>query len=171
MEALTQGLQGGDIVKLLLTNIVAFLIFVAILGKVAWGPLMGVLDARKERIRSDYATAHAKVEEAEHLRRDFQDRLQGIQNTERERVQEAVKRGEGLAKAIESEARAKAAGILGKAESDLERDVIEARLTLRAQVVTMAIGAAEMLVKEKLDDAKHRQLVESFIQGLGDIRA
>jgi F-type H+-transporting ATPase subunit b len=171
MEALTNGLQGGDIIRLLLTNIVAFLIFVAVLGKVAWGPLMGVLDARKDKIRADFETAHSKVEEAEGLRRDFENKLAGIQSTERERVHEAVKRGEDLAKTIELEARAKASGILHKAESDLERDVIEARLTLRSQVVTMAIGATEMLLKEKLDDAKHRQLVESFIQGLGDIRA
>ena len=34
----------------------------------------------------------------------------------------------------------------------------------------MAIGAAEMLIKEKLDDARHRQLVEDFIQDLGDVR-
>lgn len=171
MEALTNGLQGGDIIKLLLTNIVAFIIFVVVLGKVAWGPLMGVLDARKEKIRADYATAHEKVEEADGLRRDFENKLASIQTMERQRVQEAVKRGEELAKNIEGEARSKAAGLLGKGEADLAREVVEARLALRAQVVALAIGAAEMLVKEKLDDQKHRQLVESFIQGLGDIRA
>lgn len=171
MEALTQGLQGPDIIKLLATNIVAFLIFVFVLSKVAWGPLMGVLDARKDKIRGDYQAAQAKVEEAEDLRREFEDKLAAIQSTEREKVQEAVKRGEELAKNLEGEARQRAAGILTKAEAELDRDVAEARLALRAQVVGMAIGAAEMLVREKLDDAKHREMVENFIQGLGDIRA
>jgi len=171
MEALTQGLQGPDIIKLLLTNIVAFLIFVFVLSRVAWGPLMGVLDARKDKIRGDYQAAQAKVDEAEDLRREFEDKLAAIQSMERERVHEAVKRGEELAKTMESEARNKAAGILSRAEADLARDVAEARIELRAQVVGMAIGAAEMLVRENLNDAKHRQLVENFIQGLGDIRA
>ena len=34
----------------------------------------------------------------------------------------------------------------------------------------MAIGAAEMLITDRLDDAKHRQLVEDYIQSLGDVR-
>ncbi|RKZ13074.1 F0F1 ATP synthase subunit B, partial [bacterium] len=80
------------------------------------------------------------------------------------------KRGEDLAARLEAEAREKASNILGKGESELEREVASARSELRAQVVTMAIGAAEMLIKERLDEAKHRQLVEDYIQSLGDVR-
>ena len=171
METLTTGLFGPDIMKLLITNVIAFLILLFILRKFAWGPILGMLDARKDKIRADYEAAQSKVDEAETLRTDFEDKLASIQSTERERVQEAVKRGEDLAKTLEGEARAKASGILEKANADLDRDVSEARIALRKEVVDMAIQAAEMLVKEKLDDDKHRQLVEGFIQDLGDIRA
>ena len=68
------------------------------------------------------------------------------------------------------ETKDKANNILGKGESELQREVASARSELRAQVVTMAIGAAEMLIKDRLDDAKHRQLVEDYIQSLGDVR-
>jgi len=171
METLTNGLFGPDIIKLLATNILAFLILLWILRKYAWGPILGMLDGRREKIAGDYQAAQGKIDEAEDLRSDFENKLTAIQQTERERVQEAVKRGEELAKGIEQEARQKAANILEKGEGDLERDVAEARLELRAQVVNLAIGAAEQLVNEKLDDQKHRQLVEGFIQSLGDIRA
>lgn len=171
METLTNGLFGPDIIKLLATNILAFLILLWILRKYAWGPILGMLDARRDKIRTDYATAQGKIDEAEVLRQDFEGKITTIQETEREKVQEAVKRGEGLANTIEQEAREKAAGIMEKGSGDLARDVAEARLELRQQVVTLAIGAAELLVKEKLDDQKHRELVESFIQSLGDIRA
>ena len=171
METLTNGLFGPDIIKLLATNIFAFLILLWILRKFAWGPILGMLDARRDKIRTDYAAAQGKIDEAEDLRQDFEGKITAIQQTEREKVQEAVKRGEGLAKTIEQEAREKAAGIMEKGSGDLARDVAEARLELRQQVVTLAIGAAELLVKEKLDDQKHRELVESFIQSLGDIRA
>jgi F-type H+-transporting ATPase subunit b len=133
--------------------------------------LLSLLDARRDKIRTDYETAQSKIDEADGLRRDFADKLADIQTTEREKVQEAVKRGEVLAKTIEHEARIKASTLLEKGESDLGREVAEARLELRQQVVSIAISAAEMLVREKLDDDKHRQLVEGFIQDLGDIRA
>ena len=171
MEALTQGLARGDVIALLATNILAFLIFVFVLRKVAWGPLLQMLDDRRDKIRGDYETAQGKVDEAEDLRRDFENKLSDIQSMEREKVQDGVKRGEELAKNIEGEARTKASAILGKAEGDLERDVAEARLAMRAQVVDMAINAAEILVKERLDDTKHREIVENYIQGLGDLRA
>ena len=54
--------------------------------------------------------------------------------------------------------------------AELEREIASARSELRAEVVNMAIGAAEMLIRDRLDDAKHRQLVEDYIQSLGDVR-
>jgi F-type H+-transporting ATPase subunit b len=171
MEALTQGLGRQDIIQLLFTNIVAFLIFLFLLRKFAWGPLMSLLDARREKIKADYAAAAGKLGEAEQLRADYDAKLAEIKALERERLQEAVKRGEEISGRLQEEARAKAGDFLGRAEAELEREVGAARLELRAQVVTLALGAAEKLMKEKLDDAKHRQLVENFIQELGDVRA
>jgi F-type H+-transporting ATPase subunit b len=170
MEALTQGLMPEDILKLLFTNILAFLIFVWVLRKYAWGPLIAMLDERKIKIQSDFATAEGKVAEAEQLRRDFETKLADIKSMEREKLQEATKRGEELASRLEAEAKDKAHNILGKGEAELEREVASARSELRAQVVTMAIGAAEMLIKDRLDEPKHRQLVEDYIQSLGDVR-
>lgn len=171
MDALTQGLGRQDILQLLVTNVIAFVIFLLILRKFAWGPLMALLDARRDKIKADYATAAGKLGEAEQLRADYDTKLAEIKALERERLQEAVKRGEEIASRIEQEARAKAGEFMGKAEAELDREVGAARLELRAQVVTLALGAAEKLLQEKLDDAKHRQLVENFIQDLGDVRA
>ena len=170
MEALTNGLQPADILRLLVTNIVAFVIFVWLLRKWAWGPIISMLDERKDKIQGDFATAEGKVAEAEQLRSDFEARLAEIKGLEREKLQEATKRGEDLAARLEAEARDKANNILGKGEAELQREFASARSELRAQVVTMAIGAAEMLIKDRLDDAKHRQLVEDYIQSLGDVR-
>lgn len=171
MEALTQGLMPADILKLLVTNIVAFLLLLWILSKFAWGPLLNVIDGRREKIRSDYAAAAAKVEEAEQFRYDYEVKLAEIKDLERARVQEAVKKGESIAGGIEAEARGKANTFMEKAEAELDREVAEARMELRSATVNMAISAAEKLLDEKLDDARHRQLVEEFIKDLGDIRA
>ena len=86
-------------------------------------------------------------------------------------VEGSLERGEEIAQRLEQDARAKAGEFMNKAEAELEREVGSARQELRAQVVTMALAAAEKVVKENLDDAKHRQLVEDFIQQLGDVRA
>ena len=171
MEVLTKGLELNDIIKILITNTIAFVILVLLLKKYAWGPILSVLDQRKEKIKSDYDAAAGKLGEAEKLRQDYDAKLAEIKALERERLQEAVKRGEEIANRLEQEARSKAGDFLTKAEAELEREVGAARLELREQVVTMALAAAEKVVKENLDDAKHRKLVEDFIQQLGDVRA
>lgn len=170
MEVLTQGMGPGDIARILFTNVLAFLIVLYVLRKYAWGPIMAMLDARKDKIKADYDAASGKLDEAEQLRLDYDAKLAEIKALERERLQEAVKRGEDIAGKLEQEARGKAGDFLGKAEAELDREVVAARLDLRKQVVDMSIAAAEKLIHEKLDDAKHRQLVESFIQDLGDVR-
>jgi len=171
MEALTQGLQRSDIIALLLTNILAFLIFVFLLKKYAWGPLLAMLDARRDKIKSDFDEAAKELDDAKTLRAQFDEKMSQIKSLEREKVQEAVKRGEAIASTLEQNAREKTGDFLAKPESEIEREVRSARLDLRKQTVNMAIMAAEKIIKEKLDDHKHRQMVEEFITQLGDTRA
>lgn len=171
MEALTQGLQGKDIIALLATNIVAFLIFFWVLKKYAWGPLLAMLDARRDKIQADFDAAEAELQSAETLRAEFDAKMAEIKEIQREKVQEAVKMGEGIAANLEQKARDEASQYTEKAEADLEHEVRAARMDLRKSTVDMAIQAAEMVVKESLDDQKHRQLVEDFITRLGESRA
>jgi hypothetical protein len=71
MEVLTKGLELVDIGKILVTNVIAFLILVWVLAKYAWGPMMSVLDQRRDKIKSQYDAAADKLGEAEQLRQDY----------------------------------------------------------------------------------------------------
>jgi len=130
-----------------------------------------MLDARREKIKSDFDAAAKELEDAQKLRAQFDAKMAEIRNIEREKIQEAVKRGEAIASTLEEKAREKSGQFLAKAESEIEREVRAARLDLRKQTVDMAILAAEKIIKEKLDDQKHRQLIEEFITRLGETRA
>jgi F-type H+-transporting ATPase subunit b len=152
-----------------LTNIIGFLIVVWILRKFAWGPILDLLDARREKIRNDFAEAEKALGEAEGLKGEFAAKLTDIKVIERERVQEAVKRGEGIAEGIVSEARRAADGVREKAQTDITIEAEKAQVALRDTVVQMAIMASEKVVQEKLDDEKHRQLIRNFIDNMGEM--
>jgi F-type H+-transporting ATPase subunit b len=151
----------------LLTTAVGFLIFVWLLAKFAWGPILGMLDERRETIQGDYAAAEKNLEEAEQLKVEFESKLQDIKVIEREKVQEAVARGEGLAKTIVDKANEDAAGRRAKAEQDIELETHQAQLVLRDSVVAMAVGAAEKVIGERLDDELHRKLIQQYIDEMG----
>ncbi len=151
----------------LLTTVAGFLILVWILRRFAWGPILDLIDQRREKIARDYSAAERELRDAEVLKGDFETKLSEIKVIERERVQEAVKRGEGLAGGIVAKARDEASQAKAKGVQDLEIEAQKAQLRLRDDVVALAIGAAEKLIGERLDDAKHRQLIERYIDDIG----
>jgi len=150
----------------LLTTALGFIFFVMILGKFAWGPILNVLDERRGKVEDDYAAAEKNLADAEHLKGEFESKLADIKAIEREKVQEAVKRGEQLADSIVTKARANADDTRHKAEQDIELEAHKAQIELRDSVVTMAIGAAEKVIAERLDDDLHRKLISEYIDNL-----
>lgn len=153
-----------------LTTIIGFLLVVWILAKFAWGPILNLLDARREKIRKDFADAEKALGEAERLKGDFELKLGDIKVIERERVQEAVKRGESMAESIVGEARGKAQATVAKAEADIALEAQKAQLELRAKVVEMTVAATEKIIGDRLDDEKHRRLIREYIDSLGEAR-
>jgi F-type H+-transporting ATPase subunit b len=150
----------------LLTTTVGFIFFVMILGKFAWGPILNVLDERRGKVEDDYASAEKNLADAEQLKGDFESKLADIKAIEREKVQEAVKRGEELADSIVTKARTHADDTKSKAAQDIELEAHKAQIELLDSVVAMAIGAAEKVVGERLDDDLHRKLISEYIDGL-----
>lgn len=146
-----------------LTTVVGFLLLVWVMRKYAWGPILDQLDKRRDKIERDYAAAEQQLGEAEGLKADFAVKLGEIKTLERERIQEAVKKGEGIAGGIVADARQQAEVAKTKGRQDLEIEAQKAQVELRDTVVALAIGAAEKLIHERLDDQKHRQLIEQYI--------
>jgi F-type H+-transporting ATPase subunit b len=153
----------------LLTTAIGFLLFVWVLGKFAWGPILNLLDERRAKIESDYAKAEQNLAAAESLRGDFELKLADIKVLEREKIQEAVKRGEQLGDGIVAKARKSADDTRLKAERDIDLEAHKAQIQLRDSVVAMAIGAAEKVIGERMDEPLHRKLIQEYIDQLGDM--
>ena len=151
----------------LLTTALGFIFFVLILAKFAWGPILNVLDERRNKVEGDYAAAEKNLAEAEALKGEYESKLADIKAIEREKVQEAVRRGEELSESIVGKARTSADEIRTKAEQDIEIESHKAQIELRDSVVSMAIGAAEKVIGEKLNDDLHRKLIQEYIDSLG----
>ncbi len=153
----------------LLTTLVGFLLMVWILSKYAWGPILDLLDQRREKIEKDYVDAEQTLESAKGLEAGFEAKLVDIKSLERERVQEAVKRGEELSDNIVAKARDDAQTTREKGLQDLEIESQKAQIQLRDDVVGMALGAAEQVINTKLDDAEQRRLIQEYIDNLGEL--
>ena len=151
---------------ILVTQIIGFLIVLWVLKRYAWGPVLGMLEARRARIANDVASAEKLRREAEQIKSEYEAQIQSIEAESRRRIQAAVAEGERVAEKIREEAHREVRAIAEKAKADLAMEYKKARAELREDMVTLALGAAERLLEERLDEAEHRRLVDRFLDEL-----
>jgi F-type H+-transporting ATPase subunit b len=135
----------------IVTQILGFLIVLFVLRKFAWGPVLGLLEARREKIRQSFEDIEA---------------LKTIEAQARQRMNEAVAEGQKLAADIEASARERSRQELEKLKGDVEREYQAARVRFKEEMVTIALGAAERMVRDSLDRQKQSKLVEDFLTDL-----
>jgi len=153
----------------LLTHAIGFLIAVWILKRYAWGPLIAILEERRTRIAEEFKTIEEEKAKVDQLAADYQDKLKQIDAERRAKLVEAVNEGKKIAEEIRLAARREAREMAAKAKADLEREVAKAKVQLKNDMVAMTIDAVERIIKERLDDRKHRELIGRFIESVEEV--
>jgi F-type H+-transporting ATPase subunit b len=147
----------------IVAQIIGFLVVLWIMKRFAWKPILKVLDDRKARIKSELAEAENTRIGAERLEQQYIDKLRDIDAEARSRVQAAVKNAEKIAAQIKEEARGDVRDMLGRARDEIDRDKAQALLALRNDVVNMALKASEKVLRETLDETRHRKAIADFV--------
>ena len=72
-----------SIVQQVVTHILGFLIFVWILKKYAWGPLLGLMEERRNKIAGEFKQIEKEKADVAALTNDYQKKLKEIDNERR----------------------------------------------------------------------------------------
>ncbi len=152
--------------ELFITHSIGFLITVWILKKYAWGPILNLLEERREKIKSEFQKIEDGHAEVEKLTAEYNAKLSEIDDERRAKITEAVNQGKKIAEEIKTTANKEAKVIADKAKSEIERDVAKAKVQLKDDMVTITVKAASKIINEELDDNKHRELIANFIDGI-----
>jgi F-type H+-transporting ATPase subunit b len=155
----------------IITNIIGFVIAVLILRRFAWGPILRLLEERREKIQGEFDRIEEEKRAAAALKADYEAQLRTIEAQARARIQEAVQEGQKVAAEIKEQARQEGHDQLDRAKQEIERERDKAQVTLRNDVVDMVVRASENLISERLDDPLHRKLVTDFIASLDTLEA
>jgi F-type H+-transporting ATPase subunit b len=153
-------------VGLLFWTLVIFGLLLLILRRFAWGPMVGALDEREKTIEESINRAEAALAEARRMQADNE-----AARREAERQAQAILRAASeeadRRRAEEFEkTKAEAAKFREQARAEIEREKQQALTELRTEVADLAIGAAEKILSENLDDDRQRKLVDRFITDL-----
>ena len=149
--------------KQVFTQIIGFLIFLWLIRKYAWGPVLETLENRRAKIVADLAHAEKEKVDAAALKADLDRQLKGIDAQARAKIQEAVADGQQIAAEIKSDAQAQARARLERAEADIQGERLKAQKVLQEDIARMAVLGAEKILRKKLDESEQRRLVAEFI--------
>ena len=148
-------------------TLIVFAGLLVILGKFAWGPILGAVEAREKGIQSALDEAAQRNDEAAKLLEEHRQQLAEARRQANDLIAEGKAAGESVRKDIEEKARAEAQAIVERARADIERERDQALEALRRESVQLALAAASRLIDENLDQAKDREIVERYLSGLG----
>ncbi len=151
------------------TNVLAFLLLLAILKKFAWGSLLKLIDERRAKIEAEFHSIEKTKQELAHLKVEYQQHLDKIEQEAREKIQLAIQDGRRIAMEIEEDARSHARETLEKTKVTISLEVAKARQELKEQVVDLAIQLTHKVLQQNLDEETDRRLIESFIREINTL--
>ncbi len=146
-----------------LSQVVSFLLLLAVLRRFAWRPLLALLDERRARIEDDLRQAADAKAAAARLEEALSQRLAKIDAEARTTIQRAILEAKQLSLHIQDETRAQARAILAKSKETVELELAQAKGMLRDQIAEMTVDAVERILKQKLDGPSDQRLIESIL--------
>ena len=160
MEAL--GINLG----LLIVQIIAFIIVFLTLSAWVYGPMLNMMESRKQKIAQGLEDARVAAEARADAEKEATKIIAEAQTEASKIVREATERATLAGQDVKTAAEAEAANAreAAVAEAEVERNRILG--DLRSQVASLAIAAANKLVGEALDEKKQRSLLDEFFSGV-----
>ena len=152
------------------STLVLFAIFAYVMAKLAWNPLLGMIEERERTVRDSVEGAQRANAEAQALLAQHQELLREGGRQREEIVKRAIADADQLRADLSAQARAEAEDIVRKAREQIEREKRLAIQELRGQVADLAMDAASKIVTSSLTPDAQRKLVHEFIDKLPSAR-
>ena len=154
----------------LIAQLLIFLVMLGVLYRFAWGPLLRILNERRERIAQGVEATERAKRELEEAERERQAKLEEARREAQTMLDRIAKQAEDLRKELEAKAREQAEALIARARAEIQQERAKAVEDLREQVADLAVMAAGRIIGESLDAKKHRELIERTIEE-AEIRA
>ena len=161
MDAIIKSL--GFNVTIFLCQIVLFLLLWFFLGNNFFKPILGRLKQRDKDIADTYHTVQEMQHEMEALRAEYITRIAAVEAQARGQIQTAIKEAQSERERILAEARVQSEQTLQQGIADMEREKVEALVSLRGSMVTMAVTALQKTLGAAADPMVLRASIESSI--------
>lgn len=148
---------------LALWSLVTFLLFVLILGKFAWGPMIQGLDNREGRLRGLVAETEDNHRKSQALLAEYEGKLRDAESTVAEMVAEAKRDAERTSSDIVAKAQADIQAMQERAKDEIGRAKDTALTEVFGSVNSQVAAATERVLGRALSDADQDRLIQEAL--------
>jgi len=142
---------------------VTFVIVLVILKKIAWGPIVSMLEEREKGIQSAIDRAHTAKEEAESILKKNKDMLAKADAEADKIIREGKEYADKVRTELTEKAQAESQKMIAAAKEEIEQEKRRALDVLRNEVADMAVKGAEKIIRTSLDADKQKAVVNDMI--------
>lgn len=153
-----------------LATLFFFILLMALLKKVAWGPLMGIMTQREELIASEIAAAENSRGESQRLLEEQRALLKEARTEALAIVENAKKQGDASREEIITTARSEAIRLKESAIREIDTEKERAIAAVRNEVVSLSVLAASKVLEKEVSEEDNRALIEATIAKAGEVK-
>ncbi|MFA5872007.1 MAG: F0F1 ATP synthase subunit B [Parcubacteria group bacterium] len=150
--------------KLLVAQIINFLVLLFVLYKFAYRPLLAMLEKRTKKIEQglkDAELSHKQLEESEKRQAEVlhKARLEAKDIVEKAREQAEKGRSE-----IVAESKTQSDKLISDARAQIEQEKQKMFSEIKSEIGGLVVAATEKIIDEKLSSEKDKNLIEKVIK-------
>jgi F-type H+-transporting ATPase subunit b len=150
-------------VGLMIWTLIAFVITLLLLRKLAFPRIAEALDKRRKAIEDSIDHAERTRVEADKLLAEYRERLREAREQADDILNRARKASDRVADEAKVDANKKREELLEQTRRDIEQETRRAIDQIRREVADLTVLATEKVTRKSLDDDDHRRLIDEAL--------
>lgn len=146
----------------------SFLLLIILIKKFAWENITSTFEQRAKKISDDIDGAESARQKAEDLAQKRETELAGSRQEATTIIENAKETAEKNKAGILADAADEAGRLKEKANQEIAQTKAEAMNSIKGDVADLTVNLASKILGQKLDQEAHKELIDCYIDKLGD---
>jgi len=151
----------------LIGQMITFTLLVWFTMQYIWPPLIEALEERKKKIAEGLAAAEKGQEDIKLAEKKAAAYLKEAKDESANIIALAQKRANDVVEESKETAKLEGEKMIESAKAQIEQEIQQAKENLRKEVSSLALKAAEQILQEEVDKAKHKDIISKVSNQLG----
>lgn len=153
--------------KILIGDIITFIVLLAILKRYAYKPFINILERRRKKIEEGVKKSEEAEKSLQKIRALAEEVTEANERKSREAVQAAEKKAQEKTKAILAAAEEGKNKVIQAARLAMEKEQEQARRQKQKEAVDLAFAVSEKFLAEKITKDADKKMIEKLASELG----